>query len=390
MQYMEIGGAETSLIGLLQSFDPEKVDVDLFIYDHRGPLMKFIPLDKVNLLPEISSYKMILRPFKEVLLKGHFLIALGKILSNFKIKRYKSIGKADVTCFQFLFDSVTPFLPSLKKKFGHYDLAISFIEPPHIVQDKIDATIKVEWIHTDYSAVTVNTKLIEPRWAANDHIVSIAPTVTEQFLKTYPKLKNKIIEIKNILSDKLIFSRAGNIKPIEYENKSCIIICSVGRICYPKNYDHIPNFCKILRDKGLKFHWFIVGPGEHNDIDEEGKKLGVQDCFTFLGARENPYPYIKFCDIYAHPSRFEGNSVTVREAQILLKPVLIARYFSAPDQVCDGVDGIICEQTDEDTANAIYNLATDNNLRTKLTENLKSLDFTNKSEVNKIYNILDI
>lgn len=31
----------------------------------------------------------------------------------------------------------------------------------------------------------------------------------------------------------------------------------------------------------------------------------------------NPYPYIKACDIYVQPSRYEGKAVTVREAQIL-------------------------------------------------------------------------
>ena len=41
MHYLELGGAEMALIGLLSALDPEKVDVDLFIYDHRGPLMSF-------------------------------------------------------------------------------------------------------------------------------------------------------------------------------------------------------------------------------------------------------------------------------------------------------------------------------------------------------------
>lgn len=31
MHYMEIGGAESSLIGLLEALDPKRVDIDLFI-----------------------------------------------------------------------------------------------------------------------------------------------------------------------------------------------------------------------------------------------------------------------------------------------------------------------------------------------------------------------
>ena len=37
IHYLEIGGAETSLIGLLQALDYCKVEVDLFVYSHKGP-----------------------------------------------------------------------------------------------------------------------------------------------------------------------------------------------------------------------------------------------------------------------------------------------------------------------------------------------------------------
>ena len=58
MHYLELGGAEMALIGLLHALDPEKVDVDLFIYSHQGPLMKHIP-KWVNLLPEVPAYAVI-------------------------------------------------------------------------------------------------------------------------------------------------------------------------------------------------------------------------------------------------------------------------------------------------------------------------------------------
>jgi hypothetical protein len=39
---MHLGGAETSLLGLLQALDTSKVDVDLFVYSHEGELMNLI------------------------------------------------------------------------------------------------------------------------------------------------------------------------------------------------------------------------------------------------------------------------------------------------------------------------------------------------------------
>ncbi|MBO6247634.1 MAG: glycosyltransferase, partial [Bacteroidales bacterium] len=66
IHYMEIGGAEMSLLGLLESLDFSEVQVDLFVYNHKGDLMRHIP-PQVNVLPEIPEYKQIERPVKDVL-----------------------------------------------------------------------------------------------------------------------------------------------------------------------------------------------------------------------------------------------------------------------------------------------------------------------------------
>ena len=39
MHYLELGGAESALIGLLQSLNKERVEVDLFLHDARGELV---------------------------------------------------------------------------------------------------------------------------------------------------------------------------------------------------------------------------------------------------------------------------------------------------------------------------------------------------------------
>ncbi len=57
MHYLELGGAEISLIGLLQALDYSRYDVDLFVHRHQGELMSFIP-KAVNLLPEITALCM--------------------------------------------------------------------------------------------------------------------------------------------------------------------------------------------------------------------------------------------------------------------------------------------------------------------------------------------
>ena len=58
MHYLELGGAEISLIGLLQALDYSKYDVDLFVHRHQGELMPAIP-PQVHLLPK--SCKLVTR-----------------------------------------------------------------------------------------------------------------------------------------------------------------------------------------------------------------------------------------------------------------------------------------------------------------------------------------
>ena len=55
IHYLEIGGAERALLGLLSVLDIERVDIDLFVNQHTGEFMPLIP-KCVNLLPKIPEY----------------------------------------------------------------------------------------------------------------------------------------------------------------------------------------------------------------------------------------------------------------------------------------------------------------------------------------------
>ena len=121
---------------------------------------------------------------------------------------------------------------------------------------------------------------------------------------------------------------------------------------------------------------------------ENIRVTNTDDCVKLLGKKENPYPYIANCDIYVQPSRYEGKSVTVREAQILGKPVIITNYPTAKSQVKDGVDGIICNINNDSIAEAIYNLAQNKETQIEISNYLASHDYGNENEVEKIYELL--
>lgn len=386
MHYMEIGGAERALLGLLNAIDTDKVDVDLFINQHTGEFMKLIP-EKINLLPEVSAYSVIEKPITTAIKKGHLGIASARLLAkmHYKIKNWRN-NNDDASIFSLVAKYTTPLLPSLKQ-LGKYDLAISFLTPHNIVKDKVSAKQKLAWIHTDYSTIAVNAKQELPIWNSFDNIVSISPDVTKSFIKTFPTLGKKIIEIENILSPSFIRQQAGLFAPHEMQG-DFMKLCSIGRFCYAKNFENIPFIAQKLKEKGLHFKWYIIGFGDTAETIKNIKQTNTGECVILLGKKENPYPYLASCDIYVQPSRYEGKSVTVREAQILCKPVIITNYTTAPSQVKDGVDGVICEMDNAKIADEIYNLANDKELQKKLANYLSTHDYGNEAEVNKIWELL--
>lgn len=431
IHYLELGGAETSLIGLLHAFDPEKVDVDLLVYSHQGELMKAIP-PHVNLLPENKTWSMFEKPLKEVLKAGQLRVFLARMKAKCQMKEYvERVQPSDGSAiFGFLGKEVSKVLPDINPDV-EYDLAISYLHPHDFVLDHVRAKKKLCWIHTDYSTIDVNTELELPVWGAYDHIVSISSDCTKAFVQKFPSLKDKIMEMENILPVGLIKERANeslidtNFHKLStntstqlstglsinssFENtdeeqkgkffnsqildKKEIILLSVGRICEAKNYDNIPfmmaELKKLSVSSSLSFKWYIVGPGNHDEIDALSKELGVDDVVTFLGPSSNPYPYIKACDIYVHPSRYEGKSIVVREAQILCKLVIITNYPTAKSQIDDGVDGIICELDNKKIAKAIFDLAMNRDKQESLTDYLSQHDYAGLSEVEKIYALVN-
>ena len=390
IHYLEIGGAERSLIGLLNALDYTKFEVDLFVHEHRGEFMKLIPKE-VHLLPEIKSYAAIEKPMVQALKEGQIGVVAGRLLSKLQYVLYKwqHHPKEDSGLFQYVADCVNPVLPSLKY-LGEYDLAISFLTPHNVVRDKVKAKRKYAWIHTDYTTISVNVKKELPVWSAFDKIFAVSEDVKKTFIQIFPSLEDKIEVFENILSPKFIREQAEvgierNGLEIREKSLESLNLLSVGRYTSAKNFDNVPFICKLLVEKGLKFKWYIIGfGGDEALIRSNIEKAGMQDVCILLGKKENPYPYMKACDIYIQPSRYEGKAVTVREAQILCKPVIITNYATSATQVKNGVDGIIVPQGNEQTAEGIYTFVQDKALQEQIVTYLQSHDYGNENEVRKL------
>lgn len=387
---LELGGAERSLIGLLSAFNMDKYEVDLFLLRHEGELMNMIPKG-VNLLPEISAYTVLARPMIITLREGHVLLTCARLVGKLVAKLYdKFHGFADsMVALEYSHKYTLPFLPKIQSQ-KEYDLAISFLTPHYVVDKKVKAKKKIAWIHTDYEKVQVNISSERKMWGQYDYIASISDAVTENFLGKFPDLQEKIVLIENILPKDLIEVQKKEFIPNYEMLDKGIKLLSIGRYCIAKNFDNVPDICNRLVNSGLDVYWYIIGFGGDEDlIRKKIKQFHMEERVILLGKKDNPYPYIDACDFYVQPSRYEGKCVTVREAQMLAKPVIITKYATSENQLDENIDGIIVPMDNEGCAWGIIRALNDCKLIEQLIKNCKQRDYSNVKELEKIYKLIE-
>lgn len=385
---MEIGGAERALLGLLYSIDYTKYKVDLFLCRHEGELLKEIP-EEVNLL-DTNQSRYLAIPMKSLLKEKAFKMLYGrlkaKILSKNTVKKLglKPENQVALTYSHKYTYQYIDFINPDKE----YDLAISFLTPHYICINKCNAKKKIAWIHTDYSTIDIDVKTELDMWNKFDYIASISDQCTKAFLEKFPTLEDKIIRIDNIVTKEMLEKQSN--ENIDEMKDDCIKLLSVGRFSYAKNFDNVPEICSEILKSETNVKWYIIGfGGDEQLIKDKIKEYNMQEHVIILGKRSNPYPYIKACDIYVQPSRYEGKAVTVREAQILHKPVIITRFPTSSSQLIDGVDGVIVPMDNKECAKGIIDFINNKGLQSNIINNLKNKDYSNSSEVEKVYKIME-
>lgn len=384
IQYMELGGAERALLGLLDALDTSRFQVDLFVYRHSGELMPLIP-SGVNLLPELPAYRAISRPLKDILLEGRLGIAGARLWAKWRSAQFgkRLDGPENYAVFDDAVAAVSPFLPSLNK-LGVYDLAISFLTPHRIVRDKVLARRKIAWIHTDYSSIGINAERELPVWRSYDHIISISPQAGRGFLARFPELEDKLVQMENIISPEAVREQAA------LEDASGVMggspcLCTVGRFSHAKGMDRAVRLAARLVDLGMeRLRWHLIGYGDEASVRREIADCGMEEHVIMLGKKANPYPYMAACDLYVQPSRYEGKAVAVREAQILGRPVAITRFPTSAGHLEDGVDGVIIPNEEEGAAVELFRLLNDAGRLERLSAECRGRDYGNRDEILKL------
>lgn len=388
MPSMFIGGAERSLLGLLDAMDYEQYQVDLFLFRHDGEFRKYIPKE-VNLLPEVWQYTTFDVPIVSLLKGKKALFGLSRIFSKICMKLHCLLTR-EIPGVWMQLQYISRFLQWLLPRIpGHYDLAINFLNVPEVLVNKVSADVKVAWNHTDYTTVHPHMAWDRKLHEKVDYIASVSQPCTEQLLRVYPQLTDKAVTVENILSASLLRQQAQLPAADMEKANDTISLLSVGRFCEAKNFDNVPDICRRIRMAGQNVRWYLIGyGGDEALIRQKIQEAGMEDFVIILGKKENPYCYMRACDLYVQPSRYEGKCVSVREAQMLGKPVVITGFATASSQLTDGVDGVVVPLDNAGCAAGIVQLLQQPEKMQQLAENCRRGNYTNAEEVKKIYAFL--
>lgn len=387
MPSLSAGGGEKSLVNLLTQIDYDLYDVDLFLLNHDGIFMEYLPKE-VNILSSSETYKVFSLPLPQSVFKffitGKISLALNRIIFTVKNKNSKNTSKSE----QYSWKQLSSSLERLEKK---YDVAIGFLEKTstYFCVDKVNAKSKIGWVHIDYDQLGMDPKFDIHYFKRLNHIVTVSEECANIVMERFPSEKHKVAVIYNIVSPTMINKMALEDSNNVYGKKDNEInILSIGRLHYQKGFELAIEACKKLVDRGYTVKWNIIGEGEEREkLSNLIKSYNLENNFKLLGLKSNPYPYIKQADIYVQTSRFEGKSIAIDEAKIMHKPIVVTNFSTAKDQIINGVNGLIVDMNPNEIADGIEKIINEKNFKDSLINNLSKEKLGTEEEINKLYKI---
>lgn len=376
------GGAEKSLVNFLNELPEDKYELDLLLFKREGIYLQQIP-SHVNLLDTPIDIRLLYSPLHKAK-RMFFTKFFGTLFSRLL---YGASYKAAGFRWKYFYSKC---IEKLDKK---YDVAIAYIsgEILWFVDEKVHADKKITWVHIDYKEAKLSRECDYPHYKNLDAIVTISEKCADILKEVFPEFTDKIYNIPNITSSVVLRRRAEEFYPEEYQNShKRYKLLSVGRLTKQKGFDMAVSAAALLKKAGVSFDWFIIGNGPlEKQLERQIKKEGVEDCFKLIGVRENPYPYMKNCDLMVQSSRYEGKSVVLDEAKILARPIVATNYPTVKDQIIDGEEGIVAEMSPQGIAAGIEKLLQNQDLVQQIKAYLSQHEYGNQQDVKKYIDLID-
>lgn len=385
-------GAETALIELLKSLDEKEYELSLYVLMGQGEMIDKIS-ENVKLLNDHYCKDSVLsKQGKQAMMKtvwhsfwknGDVFGKFAYIVRTFSAMRRTGKFQPDKILWRVISDGSPRFEET-------YDLAVAYLEggSTYYVADHVKAKKKAAFIHIDYESSGYTRGMDRNCFDKMDRIFTVSDEVKKHFLNVYPKYQDKVKVFHNIINQDEIRRKAEEETGFE-DHFDGVRLLTVGRLTYQKAYDIAIDAMKLIKDRGYKVRWYILGEGsERPALEKKVKELGLEKEFLMPGVASNPFPYYKQADIYVHATRFEGKSIAIQEAQTLGCAIIASDCNGNREQIVQEKDGLLCQLNPESIAEAVISLVEDRDKRIRLGNAAKEKDIVHKGEIKLLLELM--
>ncbi|MED3939489.1 glycosyltransferase [Priestia megaterium] len=379
------GGAEKSLVSLLTLLDYKKYDVDLLMFSPTGLYLPLLPKE-VNVLEVPKFIRIQHNNIMHLIKNKNFKELYLRFRASFSLRNPSA--KKNMHSAQINWRWMSKGIDKLSKK---YDIAIAYSQgtPTYFVAEKVKAVKKICWVNTDYKKALYNKVFDAKYYSQYGNVIAVSDHNKEVFINEMPSVKEKTSVIYDIVSPKLIKSMSVNNGGFQ-DGFDGVRILTIGRLVDVKGYDMAIEACYKLKKQGFKFKWYVIGEGSlKSKLENMIKEFQLEDTFIFLGIFQNPYVFLKQCDIYVQASRFEGYGLAIAEAKILQRPIVATNFTVIHNQIQNRENGLIVNMNPEAIYQGIKEIIKDNNLKEHFYKNLSQENVGTEEEIYKLYSILE-
>lgn len=378
-----LGGSEKCMTEMIKRIDLEKYNVTVLALIKVKTEIKFDKRIKV-----INGYPF----FEQLNLPMKSAITYGIKEKNikylfFKIKYWISTKKGEKHISEYFWKNLSRMILPYNEE---YDVAIGYGQgyATYFCIDKVSSVHKkILWVNTDLERANYNIKFLSRFYKSANLIVTDSENGKKNQERLFPDCIGKITCFPNMLDTKLIqdMAKRENLHLDEKQTK----ILTVGRLVEAKAIHFVVEAALVLKNKGYKFKWYVVGDGnERKQISQMIYDSHLENTVILVGAKQNPYPWFLMCDIYVQTSIYEGSCMTISEALVFDKPVVTTNFPAAYEKIEDGVNGIICKMDAVSISRGIEKLLQDALLRGKIIKAIENRKNTVNSQIEQFYKLL--
>lgn len=348
--HLETGGIRQSLLNLLSNISDLDIDIDLQLLKYDPSILKDESLKTVSLCPPIRVLNAYNTPFTKQNNN------MDRIIKSFFWMISKVFGK------RFTMGMLMKFVPKSKK----YDIAISFsndIWAAHVggfnggcndyVLKRVDANKKIGWVHNDPYRLGFTKQICTDTYKEFQLIVNVSNACKDMFDFIIPEYTQKSKVVYNMLDIDRISMLSQNGNPFDKSNFHIVTVARLDN--QQKCIDRIIYCCEKLKNEGFKnFKWHIIGDGPDKDLlNTLSKERGTQDVIIFEGQKDNPFPYMKYADVFVLVSDYEAFGMVVMESLSLGTPVICTNYPASQELIVREGNGIITDISVEGIFSAV-------------------------------------